>query len=102
MQAKDVLPDGQDFVVRNGLSLRKGSVGAFLANAQVLQDPAATPEARQAAGHDLVALLPALEALGLFEVFEMRSPALRDEVARHRAALSAVPAAVVAAAAPRA
>ena len=93
MQAQDVLPDGQDFVVRNGLTLRKGSVGAFLVNAQVLQDPNATAEARQAAERDLVALLPALEALGLFDVFELRSPTLRDEVARHRAALSSSPAA---------
>jgi hypothetical protein len=93
MQAQDVLPEGQDFVVRNGLSLRKGSVGAFLANAQVLQDPSATEQARRAAGRDLVSLLPALEALGLFDVFELRSPTLRDEVARHRAALSPTPAA---------
>ncbi|MDP9891743.1 hypothetical protein J2W32_001962 [Variovorax boronicumulans] len=87
MQAQDVLPDGQDFVLRNGLQLRKGSVAAFLANAQLLQDPNATAEAKQAAERDLIALLPALEALGLFDVFELRSPALRDEVARHRAAL---------------
>jgi len=93
MQAQDVLPDGQDFVVRNGLALRKGSVGAFLANAQVLQDPTATAEARRAAERDLVSLLPALEALGLFDVFELRSPTLRDAVARHRAALSPTPAA---------
>ncbi|MDP9991706.1 hypothetical protein J2W28_002883 [Variovorax boronicumulans] len=94
MQAQDVLPDGQDFVLRNGLQLRKGSVAAFLANAQLLQDPNATAEAKQAAERDLIALLPALEALGLFDVFELRSPALRDEVARHRAALiSSAPAA---------
>ncbi|MET3493330.1 hypothetical protein [Variovorax boronicumulans] len=93
MQAQDVLPDGQDFVVRNGLALRKGSVGAFLINAQLLQDPNASADAKQAAERDLIALLPALEALGLFDVFELRSPTLRDEVARHRAALSRAPAA---------
>ncbi|MBJ2155320.1 hypothetical protein [Variovorax sp. IB41] len=93
MQAQDVLPDGQDFVIRNGLPLRKGSVGAFLINAQLLQDPNASAEAKQAAERDLIDLLPALEALGLFDVFELRSPTLRDEVARHRAALSCAPAA---------
>ncbi|AGU49065.1 hypothetical protein VAPA_1c19590 [Variovorax paradoxus B4] len=93
MQAQDVLPDGQDFVTRNGLRLRKGSVGAFLVNAQLLQDPSASADAKQAAERDLIALLPVLEALGLFEVFELRSPTLRDEVARHRAALSPAPAA---------
>ncbi|MGJ7608725.1 hypothetical protein ACSFA7_30610 [Variovorax sp. LT1R20] len=92
MQAQDVLPDGQDFVVRNGLQLRKGSVAAFLANAQLLQDPNASADAKQAAERDLIELLPALEALGLFDVFELRSPTLRDEVARHRAALNSAPA----------
>ena len=93
MQAQDVLPDGQDFVVRNGVNLRKGSVAAFLANAQLLQDPNAGADAKQAAERDLIELLPALDALGLFDVFELRSPTLRDEVARHRAALSSAPAA---------
>lgn len=93
MQAQDVLPDGQDFVVRNGLPLRKGSVGAFIVNAQLLQDPNASADAKQAAERDLIALLPTLEALGLFDVFELRSLTLRDKVARHRAALSCAPAA---------
>jgi hypothetical protein len=92
MQAQDVLPDGQDFVVRNGLPLRKGSVGAFLVNAQLLQDPTASADAKRVAERDLIDLLPALEALGLFDVFELRSPTLRDEVARHRAALNSAPA----------
>ena len=99
MQAKDVLPDGQDFFVKDGVTLRKGSVAAFVGNAQVLQNPDASAQARQDAQRDLVSLIPVLEALGLFDVFELRSPALRAEVARHRAALSPAP---VAAASPRA
>ena len=96
MQAQDVLPDGQNFVVKDGVTLRKGSVAAFVGNAQVLQNPDASAQARQDAQRDLVSLIPVLEALGLFDVFELRSPELRDEVARHRghgAALSPAPAA---------
>ena len=99
MQAQDVLPDGQDFVVKDGVTLRKGSVAAFIGNAQVLQNPGASAQARQDAQRDLVSLIPVLDALGLFDVFELRSPQLRDEVARHRgqgghgAALSPAPAA---------
>ncbi|MGJ7611508.1 MULTISPECIES: hypothetical protein [unclassified Variovorax] len=93
MQAQDVLPDGQDFTVINGHTLRKGSVGAFLANVRVLEDAHASPEQKQTAQHDLHALIPTLDALGLFDVFELRSSALRAEVARHRTELSPPPAA---------
>lgn len=91
MQAQDILPDGQDFTVINGSTVRKGSVAAFLANARVLEDANASAEDRQTAHQDLRSLLPTLEALGLFDIFELRSPALRAEVDRHRAALSQQP-----------
>ena len=91
MKAQDIIPDGQDFTVIDGHTVRKGSVGAFLANARVLEDPDATADERRVARDDLAALIPTLDALGLFDVFELRSPALRDEVARHRAALSPAP-----------
>jgi len=55
-------------------------VGAFLANARVLQDPAASAGARARAASDLRALLPGLHALGLFEILVPRDPALRDLV----------------------
>ncbi|OEZ32370.1 hypothetical protein [Variovorax boronicumulans] len=93
MKAQDIIPDGQDFTVIDGHTVRKGSVGAFLANARVLEDPNATADERRAARDDLAGLIPTLDALGLFDVFELRSPALRDEVARHRVTLSPAPAA---------
>ena len=93
MKAQDIIPDGQDFTVIDGHTVRKGSVGAFLANARVLEDPNATADERRSARDDLAALIPTLDALGLFDVFELRSPALRDEVARHRVTLSPAPAA---------
>lgn len=95
MKAQDIIPDGQDFTVIGGRTLRKGSVGAFLANARILEDARASAEEKHAAQQDLHALVPTLDALGLFDVFELRSSALRDEVAqaRHRAALNPAPAA---------
>lgn len=93
MKAQDIIPDGQDFTVIDGHTVRKGSVGAFLANARVLEDPNTTADERRVARDDLAALIPTLDALGLFDVFELRSPALRDEVARHRVTLSPAPAA---------
>jgi hypothetical protein len=93
MKAQDIIPDGQDFTVIDGHTVRKGSVGAFLANVRVLEDANVPADARRIARDDLLSLVPTLDALGLFDVFELRSPALRDEVTRHRATLSPGPAA---------
>lgn len=56
----------------------------FVVNAQLMLDPA-TPEAvRREAEPRLLALLPTLQALGVFELFTIRDPALhalvRDEL----------------------
>lgn len=81
MRAQDVLPDHVNEVEVGGITVRKGSVGAFLANARVLKDPAASAEARTTAAQDIQALAPALHALGLFDVLEVRDPQLRALVA---------------------
>jgi len=88
MKAQDILPDDQNFALLGGQPVRKGSVGAFLANVRAIEDNATSDDARRMAWDDLYSLVPALDALGLFEVFELRSPALREAVARHRAVLS--------------
>ncbi|WMJ70933.1 hypothetical protein [Stenotrophomonas sp. 24(2023)] len=77
MQAQDILPDHQNHVQIDGVTVRKGSVGAFLANVRQWQDPASDATARATAEADLCALLPALRALGLFEVFAVRDPQLQ-------------------------
>lgn len=72
MQPQDILPDHQNEVQVNGLTVRKGSVGAFLASVRAWQDAT-----RAAAEADLRALLPGLHALGLFQVLAARDPALQ-------------------------
>lgn len=81
MRAQDVLPDHVNEVEVGGVTVRKGSVGAFLANARVLLDPGASAGARAAAAGDIEALAPALRALGLFDLLEVRDPQLRALVA---------------------
>ena len=80
MRAEDVLPHATDSVEIDGITVRKGSVGAFLANAAVLRDPAAAAQARTEALHHIEEALPALRALGLFEVFDIRDAELRSFV----------------------
>lgn len=78
MRPQDILPDHQDQVQIDGVTVRKGSVGAFLASVRQWQDPASDAAARVVAEADVRALLPALRALGLFEVFAVRDPALQQ------------------------
>jgi hypothetical protein len=73
---QEVLPDALDSVDMNGTTVRKGSVGAFVANARLLHDATSSPAAREGARAQIVALVPALEALGIFDFFIIRDPEL--------------------------
>ena len=84
MKPEAKLPDHVDAVQADGITVRKGSVGAFLASWRVLSDPAQSNESRAAARKDLIALIPALTALGLFDVLEPRDPQLRALIAQGR------------------
>ena len=83
MRAEDLQPDDKNQVQRNGVMIRIGSVGAFLINARVWTAPTSTPAARSAAEQDLIDSLPALRALGLFEVLAIRDGALQRLVDAH-------------------
>ena len=76
MKAEDILPDRQDRIRLGGVEIRKGSVGAFIANARLLLEEE-LPAARRRQAEDLRALLPAIRALGLLELFELRDARLR-------------------------
>lgn len=80
MRAEDVLPDQQNQGQFNGVTVRKGTVGAFLANARVWLDEAASSAERNSAERDILDALPALRALGLFDIVQVRDAALRELV----------------------
>lgn len=80
MRPEDLLPDEQDRIERDGISIRKGTVGAFLASARVWLDPLTTDAERQRAADSIETLRPALEALGLFDILEVRDDALRSSM----------------------
>lgn len=75
MVPEDILADGQQHLDLDGLRVRKGSVAAFMANVRLLDAPDCLPAARERARADLLALLPGLRALGLFDVFALKSAA---------------------------
>ena len=80
MRAEDVLPDQQNEGQFNGVTVRKGTVGAFLANARLWLDAATGSAERDSAERDILDALPALHALGLFDIVQVRDARLRELV----------------------
>ena len=80
MRAEDVLADQQNQGQFNGVTVRKGTVGAFLANARRWLDEASSEADRHSAERDIVDALPALHALGLFDILQVRDAKLRELV----------------------
>ena len=86
MRAEDVLADQQNQGQFNGVTVRKGTVGAFLANARLWLDDASSSAERSSAERssaerDILDALSALHALGLFDILQVRDLALRELVA---------------------
>jgi hypothetical protein len=80
MRAEDVLADQQNQGQFNGVTVRKGTVGAFLANARLWLDETTSDAERSIAERDILDALPALHALGLFDILQVRDLALRELV----------------------
>lgn len=77
MRPEDVLSDTANFADFDGLTIRKGTVAAFLANAQAWLAPKADAAERAEAERLLLEAVPALQKLGVFAVLEVRDAALR-------------------------
>jgi hypothetical protein len=70
----DVLADGADGTVINGTYVRKGSIASFIQNAKLLSGVASDSPEFHTIADQIRAIKPALEALDLFTVFEVRDP----------------------------
>jgi hypothetical protein len=83
MRAEELLPDDVNQRDFSGVVVRKGAVAAFLANARILSDLTSSVAAREIAEQDIVDGVPALRALGLFDVMQIRDETLRAFVEAH-------------------
>lgn len=83
MKAEEILPDNRDQMIRNGVIVRKGTVGAILVNARTWSEAAAGSPQRVAVEADIAEALPALRTSGLFEVLSVSDPALAAWIALH-------------------
>ena len=80
MRADQILPDDVNHGQFNGVTIRKGTVAAFLANARTWVRADGDADERAQAQAQIAEDLPALRALGLFEVLEIRDERLRTLV----------------------
>jgi hypothetical protein len=67
LRPEDIIADGVDSTMINGIEVRKGTVGAFLKNAEILNDINTGEVHRQAAILILKELAPSIIAVGLHE-----------------------------------
>lgn len=70
----DLLADGADGSVINGTFVRKGSIGSFIQNVKLLAGLTEESEEFRAIAEQIRHIKPALDAVGLFDVFEVRDP----------------------------
>ena len=81
MRPEDALSDQANIAEINGVSVRKGTIAAFLQNAMRWSDPATTEAEREVLGEAIAKTVPALRALDIFTVFDVRDERLRDFMA---------------------
>jgi hypothetical protein len=73
IRPEDILPDGVDSASINGRIVRKGSIAAFLANADILENGNSTAQQKQNAINMLIELAPAVIAIGLHKHVEFKN-----------------------------
>ncbi|MBY9064790.1 hypothetical protein K7957_17775 [Sphingomonas yunnanensis] len=76
-QPEDVLADGDGHAEIDGTSARKGTVAAFLRNARRWNEAELPADERALLTEAIAHAVPVLRALGLFDVLDVRDPALR-------------------------
>jgi hypothetical protein len=82
VRPEDAIPDNAStYVATGGVEVRKGTVAAFIENARNLSTLTPGSPDYDTVAAQLRALAPGLAAAGVFDVFEVRSPAIREIVA---------------------
>ncbi|MCP4474763.1 MAG: hypothetical protein GY821_09425 [Gammaproteobacteria bacterium] len=75
--AEDMIPDQASYAERGGTVVRKGTMAAALANAEIIETADATEEERQQAMTALKTLAPPLKAMGLTKFLHWNNPAIQ-------------------------
>lgn len=71
---QDMIPDNESFVEKNGITIRKGTMAAILANADILADQQTNEEEKAAAIKVIAELMPGLIASGSHKHIVWKNP----------------------------
>lgn len=74
VRPEGVLPDGVDTTSINGKMVRKGTIAAFLANADILENCNANEHQKQEALNMMLELAPAVITIGLHKHVIFKNP----------------------------
>jgi len=80
IKPEDILPDDKNFAELNGITVRKGTVAASLANAEILESTTATEKEKTEALECIKKLIPALVALGLTKHLHWKNPIIQTMI----------------------
>lgn len=88
IRPEDVLPNGEDFASINGKHVRKGTIAAFLANADVLEDKSANEQQKEEAICFLKTLAPDVIAIGLHKHVVFKNSCVEAILAEAQASIN--------------
>lgn len=74
VKPEDILPDGKDTTIIDGKEIRKGTVAAFLANINILENPSSSVQHKQDAIDKLQELAPSVITVGLHHHVQFKNP----------------------------
>src|ERR1700691_5637983 len=75
-----LMPGDRNFAEVNGITIRKGTMGAFLANLRILSGMPRDAPGREAVIEQLKQGIPTMRENGLFELFTFRSAELAEAI----------------------
>jgi hypothetical protein len=77
IRPEDILPDSESFTDINGVTVRKGSIAAFLKNIDIFENSGALEQEKFAALDMLKKLAPAVVAAGLHKHADFKNKAVQ-------------------------
>jgi hypothetical protein len=80
IKPEDILSDDESVKIISGVRVRKGTLGAVLANAQILSTATSTDSEKETALSVIRELAPALVVLGVYEHIQWKNPEIQKIV----------------------
>lgn len=77
LKPEDIFPTGVDTAIVNGKTVRKGTIAAFIANADILENDAASHQEKEDALKTIQELAPAVFATGLHKHVTYKNPVIQ-------------------------